>query len=143
MGATKYISTKNLTTSDMEIKNVMLMPCVTHAMSQQAASYGEDIAKITPEKKGNPSINTNILVAENEGAIGQQIYGYESKDVKVIMIDSLLPDKQNLPIKYKFYQDYNVVTHGSPQSKVKEFIDFALSTEGISIIKSMKHIPVN
>ena len=40
MGATKYISTKNLTTSDMEIKNVMLMPCVTHAMSQQAASYG-------------------------------------------------------------------------------------------------------
>ncbi|OGQ44576.1 MAG: hypothetical protein A3A85_08345 [Deltaproteobacteria bacterium RIFCSPLOWO2_01_FULL_42_9] len=134
---------KDVSDTDMEIKNVMLMPCVTHAMSQQAALYGQDIAKIIPEKKGNPSTNTNILVAENEGAIGQQIYGYESKDVKVLAIDGLLPDKKTLPVKYKFYQDYNVVTRWKPQGKVKEFIDFALSDEGISIIKSMKHIPVN
>lgn len=127
---------------DIEIKNVMLMPCVTHTMSEQVAESG-GIAKLLPEKKGNPSIGTNILVAANEGAIGEQIYGYESDDVKILTVDSLLPDEHTLPVKYKFYQDYNIVTRGKPEGRIKEFINFALSDEGKSIIKSMKHIPLN
>ncbi|MBI5287340.1 MAG: hypothetical protein HY878_07120, partial [Deltaproteobacteria bacterium] len=96
-----------------------------------------------PEKAGNPVINTNKLVEENEGGIGPQIYGYESSDVKVLTVDGYLPDENTFPAKYKFYEDYNVVTKGKATGKAKEFIDFALSAEGKSVIKSMKHIPVN
>lgn len=133
---------KDVGGKDIEIKNVMLMPCVAHAMSEQIAE-SVDIAKLLPEKKGNPSIGTNILVAANEGAIGEQIYGYESDEVKVLTIDGLLPDEKTLPVKYKFYQDYNVITRGEPTGKIKEFINYILSDEGKAIVKSMKHISVN
>lgn len=133
---------KDIGGKDAEIKNVMLMPCVTHTMSEKVAESG-DIAKLLPDKKGNPSIGTNILVAANEGAVGEQIYGYESDDVKVLTVDGLLPDGHTLPAKYKFYQDYNVVTRGKPEGRVKEFINFISSDEGKAIIKSMKHLPVS
>lgn len=128
---------------DMEIKNVLLQPCVTMTVAKQAAShYGADIQRVVPEKPGNPVVNTNKLVEENEGGIGPQLYGYESANVKALTVDGYLPDENTFPAKYKFYEDYNVVTKGKPSGRAKEFIDFALSDEGQTIVKSMKHIPV-
>lgn len=125
---------------DLEIKNVMLEPCVKHTISKQVILYGE-ITQLLPEKKGNPVEYTNKLVAENEGAIGQQIYGYDSPDVKVISIDGVLPDENTMGKQYTFYQDYNIVTKGEPAGVVKDFIDFAGTPEGREVIKSMKHVP--
>ncbi len=133
---------KDVGGKDLEIKNVMLEPCVKHTLSKQVIMYGDGIKQLLPEKKVNPVEYTDMLVKENEGAIGQQVYGYESNNVKVLKIDGVLPDEETLPEDYIFYQDYNVVTHGEPEGAVKEFIDFVTGKEGREIIRSAKHIPV-
>ncbi len=129
--------------NDLEIGNVMLEPCVRETMARHVVPMGKDIVRLKPGKKVNPVTHTNIMVAHNKGAIGQQIYGYESDDVKVLTIDGILPNAKTFPQQYAFYQDYNVVSHGKPDGMVKDFINFAYSDEGKSIIKSMHHIPVN
>lgn len=129
---------------DMDIKNVMLEPCVKHTLSKQVILYGESITLLTPDKKGNPVEYTNRLVAEDAGSIGQQIYGYETPDVKVLKIDGVLPDEKTLSTRaYTFYQDFNVVTLGEPGGSIKELIDFAYTPEGKDIIRSVKHIPLS
>lgn len=127
---------------EMEIKNVLLQPCTTTIFSKKTAPFGADIKRLVPEKKGNPVAGTNKLVEENEGAMGLQIYGYESPNLKVLTIDGHLPDEKTFPVKYGFYQDYNLITKGDPAGNVKAFIDFALSPEGQEIVSSMKHIRV-
>jgi len=129
---------KELGGNDMEIKNVMLEPCVKHTMAKRVAPYGE-ISELRPEGKVNPVLYTNKLVSGNEGAIGQQIYGYE-EGVKTLTIDNNLPDMN--PERYRFYQDYNVVTRGAPEGMVKEYIEFALSPEGGKVISALKHVPL-
>jgi len=124
---------------DMEIKNVMLEPCVRHTISKQVVMYGDNIATLTPGKKVNPVTYTNTMVAGNEGAMGQQIYGYDSPDVKVLTIDGVLPNEQTLGVSYTFYQDYNVVTKGEPSGEVKQFVDFVSSPEAAEVLRSMKH----
>lgn len=123
-----------------EIKNVMLEPCVRRTISKQAIGYGE-LIQLTPNGKVNPVTYTNSLVEGDEGALGQQIYGYESENIRVLKIDGLLPDENTLPGKYRFYQDFNLVTKADPKGAVKEFIEFAFSQEGKEIIKSLKHLP--
>lgn len=125
---------------DIEIKNVMLQPCVMMTMSKQASAYGSDIKKLAPEKKGNPVTGSNRMVESDAAAIGQQLYGYESGNVKVVTIDGYLPDEKPFPGKYGFYEDYNVVTNEAPATAVKAFVDFAMSPEGQAIVSSMKHI---
>lgn len=140
--AGKIKNWKDVGGKDLEIKNVLLQPCTTAIFGKKTAPFGPDIQRLVPEKKGNPVTGTNKLVAENEGAMGLQICGYESPDVKVITIDGYLPDENTFPAKYGFYQDYNVVTKGEPASSVKAFIDFAMSPEGQDVVSSMKHIRV-
>lgn len=126
--------------SDMEIKNVLLQPCTTTIFAKRSAPFGKDIKRLTPEKPMDPVEGTNKLVEANEGAMGLQIYGYESPDVKVLSVDGYLPDAKTFPSKYDFYQDYNVVTKQDANSDTRAFVDFALSAEGQEIVASLKHI---
>lgn len=128
---------------DLAIGNVMLQPCVRNTMAKHIVPVSKDALQLKPGKKVNPVLYTNKMVAENRGAIGQQIYGYESADVKVLTIDGVLPDENTFPKQYGFYQDYNVVTHGAPAGMIRDFIQFSYTDEGKSIIKAMNHIPVN
>ncbi len=133
---------KEIGGSDLEIKNVLLQPCTTTIFPKRSAPFGKDIKRLTPEKPGNPVAGTNKLVEENEGAMGLQIYGYESANVKVLTVDGLLPDTKTSPSRYNFYQDYNVITREDSNSDTKAFVDFALSAEGQEIVGSLKHIGV-
>lgn len=133
---------KDVGGKDMEIKNVLLQPCTTAIFAKRTVAYGSDIKRLVPEKKGNPVTGTNKLVEENDGAMGLQIHGYESPNVKVVTIDGYLPDENTFPVKYGFYQDYNLIVKGEPAGNVKAFIDFAMSPEGQGIVASMKHIRV-
>ncbi|MBI5659041.1 MAG: substrate-binding domain-containing protein [Nitrosomonadales bacterium] len=128
--------------NDLEIKNVLLQPCTTTIFPKRSAPFGKDIKRLTLDKPGNPVAGTNKLVEENEGAMGLQIYGYESPGVKVVTVDGYLPDAKTFPSKYDFYQDYNVVTKAGASSDTKAFVDFALSPEGQEIVASLKHIGV-
>lgn len=128
---------KELGGNDIEIKSVMLEPCVKYTMGKRVAPYGE-VSELRPEGKVNPVLYTNKLVSENEGALGQQIYGYED-GVKTLTIDNNLPDMN--PEKYRFYQDYNIVTKGAPVGIVEEYIEFAGTPEGRKIILALKHVP--
>src|SRR5574340_918558 len=128
--------------SDLEIKNVLLQPCTTTVFAKRSAPVGKDIKKLTPEKPGEPVEGTNKLIEANEGAMGLQIYGYESANVKVLTIDGNLPDSKTVPAKYDFYQNYNVVTRKDASNDTKAFVDFALSPEGQEIVESLRHIGV-
>lgn len=138
----KITNWKEVGGSDLEIKNVLLQPCTTTIFAKRSAPFGKDIKRLTPEKAGNPVEGTNKLVEENEGAMGLQIYGYESPNVKVLTVDGYLPDGKTFPSKYDFYQDYNVVTRADANSDTKAFVSFALSQEGQEIVTSLKHIGV-
>ncbi len=127
---------------DMEIKNVYLQPCVVETMGYQAEHYGHDINRLKPEKPGNPVAGTNMLVEQDEAAIGMQLFGHESQNVKVLTVDGNLPDANSFPAKYSFYEDYNLVTKGVPTGAVKEYVDFVLGDEGQKILASIKHIPL-
>lgn len=140
--AGKIRNWKELGGKDMELKNVYLQPCVVETMSYQAEHYGHDIKQLKPEKPGNPVAGTNALVEQDEAAIGMQLYGHESPNVKVLTIDGNLPDARSFPAKYAFYEDYNIVTKGKPSGAVKEYVDFALGDEGQGILASNKHIPL-
>ncbi|MDT8318149.1 MAG: substrate-binding domain-containing protein [bacterium] len=128
---------------DVEIENVMLEPCVRYTMSKKVISYDKEISKLSPGKKVNPVTHTNVMVEQSIGAIGQQLYGYETPDVKILSIDGILPGEETVPDKYTFFEEYNVVTKKNPSASIKKFIEFARSDEGKKIIRSMKHIPVN
>ena len=138
----KITNWKEVGGSDVEIKNVLLQPCTTTIFAKRSAPFGKDIKRLTPEKPGNPVAGTNKLVEENEGAMGLQVYGYESPDVKVLTVNGFLPDEKTFPSKYDFYQDYNVVTRADANSNTKAFVAFALSPEGQEIVASLKHIGV-
>jgi len=134
---------KELGGKDLEIENVMLAPCVRYTMSKKVAVYDKGITKLVPEKKGNPVMGTNTMVLENEGAIGQQLYGYESEDMKVLSVDGVYPTKKTVPDSYPYFEEYNFVTRGEPAGAVKALLDFARSEEGKSVIRSLKHVPVD
>lgn len=136
----KITNWKEVGGNDVEIKNVLLQPCTTTIFSKRSAPFGKDIKRLTPEKPMNPVAGTNKLVEDNEGAMGLQIYGYESSNVKVVTVDGALPDEKTFPSKYDFYQDYNVVTKEDANSNTKAFVAFATSTEGQEIVSSLKHI---
>ncbi len=136
--AGKIKNWKEVGGNDSEIQNVLLQPCTTTIFAKRSAPFGKDINRLT--QAGNPVAATNQLVAANEGAMGLQIYGYETPDVKVITVDGYLPDEKSFPSKYQFYQDYNVVTRDAAGSNIKAFVDFALSPEGQEIVASLKHI---
>ncbi|OGT04304.1 MAG: hypothetical protein A3F73_07905 [Gallionellales bacterium RIFCSPLOWO2_12_FULL_59_22] len=140
--AGKIKNWKEVGGKDLEIKNVLLQPCTTTIFSKSAAPFGKDIKRLVPDKPMNPVAGTNKMVESDEGAMGLQIYGYESADVKVLTVDDLLPDEKTFPAKYKFYQDYNVVTRTNADSDTKAFVDFAVSPEGQEIVASMKHIRI-
>ena len=140
--AGKIRNWKEVGGNDLEIKNVLLQPCTTTIFSKTSAPFGKGIKRLTPDKPMNPVAGTNKMVESDEGAMGLQIYGYESADVKVLTVDDLLPDEKTFPAKYKFYQDYNVVTRTNADSDTKAFVDFAVSPEGQEIVASMKHIRI-
>ena len=125
---------------DLDIENVLLQPCTTSIFQQKTTSMAKSIKRLLPMQKGNPVELTNKLVAENEGALGIQIYGYESQNVKVITIDGKLPDESSVPLKYGYYQDYSVILREEPTGEVKKFLDFIASVEGNKIVAEMKHI---
>ena len=138
----KITNWKEVGGNDLEIKNVLLQPCTTTIFAKRSAPFGKDIKRLTPEKPGNPVEGTNKLVEENEGAMGLQVFGYESPNVKVLTINGYLPDENTFPSKYDFYQNYNVVTKADANSDTKAFVAFALSQEGQEIVASLKHITV-
>ncbi|MDH5636877.1 MAG: substrate-binding domain-containing protein [Nitrospinota bacterium] len=126
---------------DLPVRNVMLPPCVVETMTHQTDTYGggANLSKIA--RPGNPMTNTNMLVSENEGAIGMQLYGYDDDSVKVLRVDGVLPDADSLPGLYGYYENYNVITALNPSTPVKKFIEFTESQEGRVIMAAMKHVP--
>ena len=140
--AGKIRNWKEVGGNDLEIKNVLLQPCTTTIFSKTSAPFGKDIKRLTPSTPMDPVSGTNKMVESDEGAMGLQIYGYESAEVKVLTVDGYLPDEKTFPSNYKFYQDYNVVTKVNADSDTKAFVDFATSPEGQEVVASMKHIRV-
>lgn len=136
--AGKIKNWKEVGGNDSEIQNVLLQPCTTTIFAKRSAPFGKGINRLT--QAGNPVAATNQLVEANEGAMGLQIYGYESPGVKVLTVDGYLPDEESFPSKYQFYQDYNVVTKEDANDNTKAFVDFAQSPEGQGIVASLKHI---
>lgn len=141
--AGKIRNWKELGGRDTEIKNVLLQPCVTETMSHQAEHFGHDIHKLTHPKPANPVAQTNELIEQDEAAVGPQLFGYETPNVKVLTIDGVLPDEKTLGTSYTYFENYNMITKGAPTGAVKEYIEFAQSLEGQQILASMKHVPLH
>jgi len=88
-------------------------------------------------------------VAQNPNAIGYYGMGYISKQQKVVAVAKdknlpyIEPTMENVKSgRYPISRPLLMYTKGEPQGRVKEFIDFALSTEGQEIVVKTDFVPV-
>src|SRR3989338_5953906 len=88
-------------------------------------------------------------VSQNPNAIGYYGMGYISKQQKVVAVAKdknspyIEPMMENVKNgKYPISRPLLMYTKGEPQGAVKEFLDFALSSEGQEIVKKIDFVPV-
>jgi phosphate transport system substrate-binding protein len=104
-------------------------------------------------KNGTPILKTAIVqssteavlqaVKGNPSAIGYISLASLNGDVKAVKINGVSPSEQTVSDDtYKIVRPFIFLTKGQPTGIVKDFIDFALSPEGQSIIKEEGAVPV-
>ena len=68
---------------------------------------------------------------------------YANPDTKLLAIDGYAPNDENIRSgKYPFVADVYAVTIGEPQGKVKQLIDWILSSEGQELVEKSGYAPV-
>ena len=68
---------------------------------------------------------------------------YANPDTKLLAIDGYDPNDENIRSgKYPFVADVYAVTIGEPQGKVKQLIDWILSSEGQELVEKSGYAPV-
>lgn len=68
---------------------------------------------------------------------------YANPDTKLLAIDGYAPNDENIRSgKYPFVADVYAVTNGEPQGKVKQLIDWILSSEGQELVEKSGYAPV-
>ena len=113
------------------------------AFSQAAANSESTLAAMkqaTALSENTRAIRT--AVAEDPDSIGFLSFGYLDDSTKALDIDGVAATAENaISGAYPIVRPLLFVTLGEPEGKVKEFIDFCLSTEGQAIVAE-DYIPV-
>ncbi len=82
-------------------------------------------------------------VADTPDAIGYIGLGYLSLTVKAIDIDGITPTNETVTSgEYKIARPLYMYTNGNPSGKVKNYIDFVLSSEGQDVVQEVGFVPV-
>ncbi|MGZ7119683.1 MAG: phosphate ABC transporter substrate-binding protein [Methanobacterium sp.] len=82
-------------------------------------------------------------VEQDPGAIGFISLSNLNNEVKALKVNGIAPSEQTVSNgSYSLQSPFIFLVKGEPNGIVKEFIDFTLSPEGQSIVKSQKVVPV-
>lgn len=92
--------------------------------------------RVTPMAVVMPSSQAVVEhVAEHPQAIGYVSMGYLSDQVKPLKIEGVTPAPDSVRSgDYHLFRPFFLITHGEPTGEIKDFIDFALSPIGQSIV---------
>ena len=88
-------------------------------------------------------------VRENPNAIGYDGLGYVTEEVKVVAIardaesDYIFPTLQSVNENlYAISRNLFIYSNGTPESYIKDYLDWIMSTEGQKIVEELGFIPV-
>ncbi|MEZ0536352.1 phosphate ABC transporter substrate-binding protein [Caldicellulosiruptoraceae bacterium PP1] len=82
-------------------------------------------------------------VSQDKNAIGYISVGVLDNSIKVVSVENVMPTEENIKNKiYKIQRPFLFLTNKEPSGVVKDFIDFALSSEGQSIVEKHHYIKV-
>ncbi|MDF9867489.1 phosphate transport system substrate-binding protein [Bacilli bacterium PM5-3] len=91
-------------------------------------------------------VNSSGAILENviqkKGAIGYISLGSANNDIKLLAINNVKPNEENIKAKkYLLSRDFIIVTKKENEI-IKQFINYILSDEGQKIVKNNNYIPV-
>ena len=97
------------------------------------AMGNKDYAKGSQKLAGNEQIASEV--GGNKNGIGYVGLAYAtSKGVKAVPVDGVVPTPANVA-KYPYSRPTFLYVNGDPQGKVKEFLDFCKSADGLAIVQ--------
>jgi len=97
------------------------------------AMGNKDYAKGSQKLAGNEQIAAEV--GSNKGGIGYVGLAYlGTKGVKAVPIDGVAPVAASVA-KYPYSRPTYLYTNGEPKDKIKEFLDYCKSGEGLAIIQ--------
>lgn len=84
------------------------------------------------------------VVATDPYAIGYVSMGLVDNRVKALLIDGVLPTKENIQVKkYRIVRPFIFVINGEPSEHVQKFLTYVLSREGQNLLKKEGLITTN
>ena len=83
------------------------------------------------------------IVANDPNAIGYLSYGLLDDRVKAVALDSMVPTVESIKKrKYPIVRSFLFLTKQKPKARLKNFIDFVLSSEGQKLLQEEGLIPL-
>lgn len=109
---------------------------------------GKNLKKDLITKQASVENNTNTIiqtVKNDKHAIGYVSLGSANKDIKILKVDNIYPDIENVQNgKYTVVRNFSVIVNKSEHNNplFNHFISFIFSNQGQEIIKKNSYIPI-
>lgn len=113
----------------------------TRGAFEELVMKGESITESAVVQPSTGAVKQSV--SQDPNAIGFISMGVIDSTIKAVSIEGIEPTEQNVKDgKYKLQRPFLFLTKDKPAGLVKDFIDFALSSEGQAIVEKHHYIKV-
>ena len=113
----------------------------TREVFEEKVMRGEKIAAKAEFLPSNGAVKQKLATTEN--GIAYISLGYVDTTVKTVKVDGVVCSESTvLDGSYPVMRYLNYITRGDPAGVIKEFVDFALSSEGQGMVEAEGYIPL-
>ncbi len=103
----------------------------------KGAKVKNDVLMLASNKGVSTTVN------QSKGALGYIGLGYISDELKVLTVNNVYPNKENVSNNnYPIARPLFMYTNGKPKGLIKSFINFILSDNGKKIVEETGYVPI-